>query len=163
MHFKVTKMEPNYCKTTFDITAESEEQAIEIVKEELAQEGIEAGHLWVTRVSDEDMIKKEKEETARLIREIYFNLNYDLEKLTVREYTNISRKLNNDTEEQLKMYQDVNRSIRICKLLKERAKLNLSVMTVAEFEALHRKLWEAKTEDVFEMALYRIPTRLRLK
>ena len=133
------------------------------MKKELAQEGIEAGRLWVTAIPTEDLIKVEKEKTERLIRELYFDLNYNTDTISLREHTEISKRLQNDPEEQLKMYEDVNRYLRIRELVKKRVKLDLNAITAAELEDLHHRLWAAKTQEDFEMALCKIPARFRLK
>ena len=102
----------------------------------------------IQETSIDEMIECEKEELWTKIRNHYIFRNYNREAITIRQYADIQRELNKDKEKIYEMLQDESRYIRICELVKK--KMDMSKVTVLEFEQIVLALYNAKSNEECE-------------
>ena len=107
----------------------------------------------IQETSIDEMIECEKEELWTKIRNHYIFRNYNRDTITIRQYADIQRELKNDKEKIYEMLKDESRYIRICELVKK--KMDMSKITVLEFEQIVLALYNAKTSAECENILRR--------
>ena len=94
------------------------------------------------------MIECEKEELWTKIRNHYIFRKHNRDTITIRQYANIQRQLKKDKEKIYEMLKDESRYFRICELIKK--KMDMSKITVLEFEKIVLALYNAKTNEECE-------------
>ena len=102
----------------------------------------------IQETSIDEMIECEKEELWTKIRNHYIFRNYNRDTITIRQYANIQRELKKDKEKIYEMLKDESRYFRICELIKK--KMDMSKITVLEFEKIVLALYNAKTNEECE-------------
>ena len=102
----------------------------------------------IQETSIDEMIECEKEELWTKIRNHYIFRNYNRDTITIRQYANIQRELKKDKEKIYEMLKDESRYFRICELIKK--KMDMSKITVLEFEKIVLALYNVKTNEECE-------------
>jgi hypothetical protein len=102
----------------------------------------------IQETSIDEMIECEKEELWSKIRNHYIHRKYDMDTITIRQFADVQKELKKDKEKIYEMLKDEGKYIRICEFVKK--KIDISKVTISEFEQIVLELYNAKTNEECE-------------
>ena len=102
----------------------------------------------IQETSIDEMIECEKEELWSKIRNHYMYRKYDMDTITIRQFAYVQKELKKDKEKIYEMLKDDGKYIRICEFVKKN--IDISKVTISEFEQIVLELYNAKTNEECE-------------
>ena len=105
----------------------------------------------IQETSIDEMIECEKEELWSKICNHYIHRKYDMDTITIRQFADVQKELKKDKEKIYEMLKDEGKYIRICEFVKK--KIDISKVTISEFEQIVLELYNAKTNEECEKIL----------
>ena len=105
----------------------------------------------IQETSIDEMIECEKEELWSKIRNHYIHRKYDMDTITIRQFADVQKELKKDKEKIYELLKEEGKYIRICEFVKK--KIDISKVTISEFEQIVLDLYNAKTNEEYEKIL----------
>lgn len=136
------------------IEAETAEEARKQVIDMFPEDG---NDIIVEPTTVSAILEEEKHTLMCHIQSIYMERHYDMDTITIREYSTVTRELQTNEKKQLEMYRDANRYWRLWSLLKK--KCDFTALTVAEMLNAINNLWSTESEDAFQKILGALPLK----
>ena len=153
MYYKAIWNETDGCSWYY-LEAETEEEAHKKATEMYPED---VDNLTIEPTTFEVVLEEEKATTMRNIRGIYFDMHYKIEKLSIREYSNIVKDIETNKQKQLDVYREANRYWSLWSLIER--KCDMEVMTVAQMYDAIRRLLVAEGSEKFQIILDALPQK----